>query len=115
MKAQLKVRPNLIVELDGDKQSDLFRVIASAQEVFAEKRCGKCKGTDLRFRVRKNNQAQEFFELLCLGCGAVLSFGVHKNGGTLFPHRLRDVDGGGREWLPDDGWVRWDRDRQAEV
>ena len=88
--------------------------IASAQEVFAERHCGKCKGQDLHFRVRKNN-SNEFFELLCQGCGAVLSYGVHKAGGTLFPHCLREIDGGGREWLPDEGWVRWDRDRQAEV
>ena len=47
MKAQLKVRPNLIVEIDADKQVELFSELASMQEVFGEKQCGKCDNTDV--------------------------------------------------------------------
>ena len=112
MKAQLRVRGNLTIELEGEKQRDLFRAIASAQEVFGERCCGKCGSSDLRFRVRRNRDEQEFFELLCLRCYAVLEFGVHKTGGTLFPRRK-----GGVAALflreeghapPDHGWARWE-------
>ena len=60
MKAELKVRGNLTIELDGEKQRDLFRAIASAQEVFGERCCGKCGSSDLRFRVRRNRDEQGF-------------------------------------------------------
>ncbi len=112
MKAQLRVRGNLTIELEGEKQRDLFRAIASAQEVFGERCCGKCGSSDLRFRVRRNRDEQEFFELLCLRCYAVLEFGVHKTGGTLFPRRKGGVaalflreEG---HALPDHGWARWE-------
>ena len=108
MKAQLKVRGNLVIELDGEKQRDLFRAIASAQEVFGERACGKCGSQDLRFRVRRNRDEQEFFELLCLRCWAVLEFGCHKSGGTLFPRRRKGDEGGRQETLPDHGWTHWE-------
>jgi hypothetical protein len=113
MKAQIKVRGNLVIELEEEKQRDLFRAIASAQEVFSERRCGKCQASDLMFRVRTNRDEQEFFELVCLRCRAVLEFGVHKTGGTLFPRRKGGDEG--KDFLPDHGWVRWDPERQQNV
>ena len=77
--------------------------------------CGKCKSAELLFRTRKNAQNNEFFELLCGRCRAVLQLGVHKLGGTLFPRRHRDSDGGEKEWLPDNGWVRWDPESERMV
>jgi hypothetical protein len=110
MKAVLRVRQNLTLELDGEKQRDLFRAIASAQEVFGERRCGKCGAADLQFRARKNRDDQEFFEVVCLRCRAVLEFGCHKTGGTLFPRRKADD---GRP-LPDGGWARWEPPSKGE-
>ncbi len=115
MRAQLRVRQNLTLELEADQQTDLFRLLASAQEVFGEARCGKCKSAELVFRTRKNAQENEFFELLCTRCRAVLQLGVHKKGGTLFPRRHRDGDGGEKEWLPDNGWVRWDHESERMI
>ncbi len=115
MKATLKVRPNLLVEIEGDSQQALFRSIASAQEVFGERKCGKCGSLDLVFRTRKNHQEDEFFEMFCRHCHAALAFGVHKKGGTLFPKRRKEGDAGGVEVLPDNGWLRWDPERQQSV
>jgi phage FluMu protein Com len=115
MKAQLKVRPNLTLELEADQQTDLFRLLASAQEVFGEQKCGKCKCANLLFRTRKNAQDNEFFELICTHCRAVLQLGAHKKGNTLFPRRHRDGDGGEKEWLPDNGWLRWDAESERMV
>jgi phage FluMu protein Com len=104
-----------MVELEADQQKDLFRLLASAQEVFGEVRCGKCKSSELIFRARKNSQGNEFFELVCSRCRAVLQLGVHKEGGTLFPRRHADKEGGEKEWLPDNGWMRWDAETERMV
>ena len=115
MKAQIKVQPTIIIEVEADKHTDLFRAIAGVQEVFGQKACGKCGGKNLQFRTRKKGR-YEFYEAICLNCKARLSFGVHTGeAGTLFPHRVSESDGGGKEVLPDNGWVRWDPDRQQEV
>ena len=114
MKAQLKVRPNLTVELEAEQQQDLFRLLASAQEVFGEAKCGKCKSGNLTFRVR-SVKGNDFFEIVCNGCRAVLSMGVHRTGGTLFPRRHTEVEGGVKEWLPDNGWLKWDPEAERMV
>jgi hypothetical protein len=114
MKAQLRVRTDLVIELEAEQQQDLFRAIASAQEVFGEKKCGKCKAANLTFRVRtvKDNN---FFEVVCNSCRATMSMGVHRTGGTLFPRRHIEAEGGAKEWLPDNGWLRWDPEAERMV
>ena len=47
-------------------------------------------------------EGNDYFELKCTDCGAVLSFGQHKKGGTLFPKR-KDESG----WLKNKGWHKW--------
>ncbi len=98
MKAQLRVRANLTLELEAGDQKVLFRSLASAQEVFGEKACGKCKSGDLAFRAR-TVKGNEFFEIICGRCRAVLSMGVHREGGTLFPRRHVESEGGVKEWV----------------
>jgi phage FluMu protein Com len=114
MKAQLKVRGNLTIEVEAEQQKDLFRVLAGAQEVFGEKNCGKCKSGDVLFRVR-TVKGLEFFELVCGRCRAVLQLGVHREGGTLFPRRHAELEGGVKEWLPDNGWKKWDPEAERMV
>jgi hypothetical protein len=114
MKAQLKVRTNLTVELEAEQQTDLFRLLASALEVFGEAECGKCKSGNLAFRVR-TVKATAFFEIVCNDCRAVLSMGVHRTGGTLFPRRHTEVEGRVKQWLPDNGWLKWDPEKEQMV
>ncbi len=90
------------IEIEGDSHRDLFTGIAKFQEVFEENVCQKCKGENIRFVVR-NVDDNLYYELRCADCGARLSFGVHKKGGGLFPKR-KDPEG---NWLPDNGWVKW--------
>ena len=95
----------LSIQVEGEKQKDVFRELAQAQEVFQHEACGKCKGTELRFVVR-NVKDNDFYEIHCRdrGCRARLAFGQHKGQeGTLYPKR-KDVDG---EWLPDNGWMKY--------
>ena len=99
----------LSVELDAETQTDLFEQLAYFQEVFGETGCGKCGSENLRFQVR-SVEDNLYYELRCLDCGAKLAFGAMKKGGRLFPRR-KNKDG---EWLPDRGWVKWNKETQQE-
>ena len=99
----------LSVELDAETQADLFEQLAYFQEVFGETGCGKCGSENLRFQVR-SVEDNLYYELRCLDCGAKLAFGAMKKGGRLFPRR-KNKDG---EWLPDRGWVKWNKETQQE-
>lgn len=113
IKLQEKVSPTTIVELEAAKQKDLFKLRASAHEVFGEKQCGLCKSNDIRpvWRVvtsLKNPRKPETFEFPeyhCQGllendgkrkrCGAKLSLGtINDDTGTLFPQRRLIFDKG---------------------
>lgn len=87
----------LTVTVHAETVKDLFRLVAQVQEVFgADAACGVCGGQKLSFRVRVVDDF-EFYELAC-SCGAVLQYGQHKNGGTLFPKRQAG-EPGRRGWL----------------
>lgn len=102
MKVQYKTGDGrLSVELEGESQRDLFEQLYRFQEVFEEPGCGKCHSTDVRYVVR-NVDDNLYYEKRCNKCGARLSFGSHKKGGGLFPKRKE-----GENWLPDNGWVKW--------
>jgi len=90
MKAQLKVRTNLIIEAEGETEADLFENISSAQEVFEHEKCGHCGGVDLRFVVRQDDEENKYYELHCRDtrCRARLPFGqAKKPKGKLYPKR----------------------------
>ena len=95
------------VEIEGDSQRDIFAEIARFQEVFEETKCGKCGSENLKFVVRTVDE-NEYFELRCMDCGAKLAFGSMKKGGGLFPKR-KDGD----NWLPDNGWQKWNPKTKA--
>lgn len=101
MKVQYKVNENLTFEVDAAGQKEVFKELAMIQEIFGEKSCGVCKGKDLRF-ICRTVEGNDYYELKC-SCGAVLSFGQHKKGGTLFPKRKDDNN----EYLPNYGWYKW--------
>ena len=102
MKAKYKVGDKLEFELDGAGQKELFKEIANIQEIFGEVKCGVCGSENIKFVVRVVDD-NEYYELRCMDCGAVLGFGQHKKGGTLFPKR-KDGDG---NWLDNKGWYKY--------
>ena len=102
MKAKYKVGDKLEFELDGAGQKELFKEIASVQEIFGEAKCGICGSENIKFVVRVVED-NEYYELRCLDCGAVLSYGQHKKGGTLFPKR-KDADG---NYTKNNGWYKY--------
>jgi len=107
MKVKYKIGDKLEFELDGAGQKEIFKELALIQEIFAEESCGLCGSKDLRFIVR-NVDGNDYYELRCNSCGAILAFGQHKKGGTLFPKR-KDDDG---NYLPNRGWHKWNKDKK---
>jgi hypothetical protein len=102
MKVKYKVGDKLEFELEGAGQKEIFKELATIQEIFAEEKCGLCGSANLRFVVR-NVDGNDYYELRCSDCGAILAFGQHKKGGTLFPKRKDDNN----NWLPNGGWHKW--------
>jgi len=114
MKVTYKPNEQFVVEVDGTPK-EIVEELATSAELFSHK-CGKCHGKNgnkLAFRVRKVED-NKYYELHC-ECGAVLAFGAHKTGGTLFPKRFETTDDGEKKWLPDNGWTKWDKDLGKRV
>ena len=105
-------------ELEGKTQIDIWQQIADTQEVFENMNCTKFgeEDDDVKFVVRENSDSDKFYELHYAGTnpklfGCKKAFGCHKTGGTLFPQR-KNKSG---EYLPDNGWMKWDKVKQEEV
>jgi hypothetical protein len=112
MKAKYKTFNGAIeFEVEGSTEKEIFKQIAKLQEVFKGESCGCCKKTNTRLQVR-TVEDNEYYELKCdeQGCGAVLAYGQHKKGGSLFPKRKGDTG----EWLPNRGWHKWDGKKDTE-
>ena len=104
MKAHYRTANGRItIEVEGGTQKELFKAVADVQEVFdADARCGDCQSADIAFRVREVDDNQ-YYELHCRNCQARLSFGQHKQGGTLFAKRVDDQ----KNPLPKGGWRKY--------
>lgn len=105
MKVLYKASDKLTFELEGSGQKEIFKELAVIQEIFAEEKCGLCSSSNLKFIVR-NVEGNDYYELRCSECGAILAFGQHKKGGTLFPKR-KDDNG---TILPNKGWHKWSKE-----
>lgn len=107
MKAQVKVSASTIVEVEATKQKDLFKAVASAVEVFGEKKCALCGSGDILPVWRsvttvkgKKTETYEYPEYHCQAvnegrrCGARLALGtINDDTGTIFPQRKLREDG----------------------
>jgi hypothetical protein len=106
MEAQYKSKNGrLTFKIQGETQVALFKGIAEVQEVFeSDSQCGVCGSDNIGFQVRTVD-GNSYYELVCRqpGCHAVLAYGQHKAGGSLFPKRY----GEDKKPLPDRGWRKW--------
>ena len=107
MKVTKHITGTLAVEFEAADQQDAFEQLARHEEVFSQNTCIKCGTMGARPMVRYYDE-NKYYEMRCVNrdCRAVLSYGCHKKGGGLFPKR-KDADG---NWLPDDGWVRYNKE-----
>ena len=102
MKVIYKANDKLSFELEASGQKEIFKELALIQEIFSEEKCSLCNKDNLKFVVR-SVEGNDYYELRCSDCGAVLSFGQHKKGGTLFPKRKDDDN----NYLPNKGWYKY--------
>lgn len=90
-----KVNNNITIEIEGEKNSDVFSELARTQEIFSEPSCGVCNG-EYKFVLRtakdKKNKEFTYYELLCtnLNCRAKFFYGVGGDNVDLFPKRKWD-------------------------
>lgn len=108
MKLKYRANEKLEFEVEGSGQKEIFKELALIQEIFGEECCGVCGCTNIKFLVR-TVEGNDYYELRCndYKCGAILSFGQHKKGGTLFPKRKDDNN----NYLPHKGWHKWVKDK----
>ena len=99
IEGEIKVNDKLTLKISAEGQKELFKDLSTVQEIFGENSCGMCGSTDIKYVVRTVD-GNDYFELRCNKCGAILSFGQHKKGGTIFPKR-KDAD---CKWLEHRGW-----------
>ena len=102
IEGEIKVNDKLTLKISAEGQKELFKDLATVQEIFGENSCGMCGSTDIKYVVRTVD-GNDYFELRCNKCGAILSFGQHKKGGTIFPKR-KDSNG---KWLENRGWHKY--------
>lgn len=98
----------MTVEIEGKTQSELFEGVAAFQEVFENNVATKngVSSDDIRYVVRVDDEKNKYYELRVNSGplrGVKKAFGVHKTGGGLFP-RSKDKED---NWLPDNGWVKY--------
>lgn len=85
----------ITIEVEGSNVKELFKNVAAAQDAFdAVHKCGMpgCGSEELRFQVR-NVEDNDYYEVICLTCGAQFELGQHKKAPTLFPKRKEGHDG----------------------
>lgn len=93
----------LVIKVEGTTIKDLFEQIGPIAEVLdGDDACGKCGSLHIYPRAR-DAQGFTYYELVCSECGAKLSFGQHKEGGSLWAKR---VEKDGTE-LPNRGWIKY--------
>ena len=102
IEGEIKVNDKLTLKISAEGQKELFKDLSTVQEIFGENNCGMCGSTDIKYVVRTVD-GNDYFELRCNKCGAILSFGQHKKGGTIFPKR-KDADG---KWLENKAWHKY--------
>ncbi len=108
MKCNYRVNRDLMLELEGSNQKELFEQMAAAAEIFGNwECCGKCKSPEHRPRpVVREVDDNRHYELRCTNprCEARFTYGQNKKGGTLFPQRKFPKT---EDFKPDGGWVIW--------
>lgn len=94
------------VEVDAMSAKEAIEALSEYGEVFVNGQCGICKCEDVlprHRRVQASGKTYDFHEMVCMSCGAKLSFGQTLADHKLFPRR-RDEKG---NELGHDGWYQY--------
>jgi hypothetical protein len=111
MRAIIKISDQITIEVEAEKQTELFRTVAQSLEAFLQTTCGLCQAAAIP--GHRIVAGLEFCEMRCTNpdCGARLSFGQHKERHTLF--RIRNLAANGKPDRkkgmpsPHAGWTKY--------
>jgi len=114
MKARLELYHGLSFEFESNKLQDILKEISNIETSIGWELCGKCKSNNT-FPNYRQVGSDDFYEIKCRDCGAVLQLGTHKEGQTLYKKKMKTdakgkavkTDDGKAEYLPDGGWLKW--------
>jgi len=120
---QLKIG-NTPVTFSAITETDVDRVefIAHMQELFLDTTCKKADKScsNVVCQVREDTDENRYYELVCLGDSlkdplryTKKTLTQKKKGGVLFPKRRESPKKGGA-WLPDNGWVKYNKETGKE-
>ncbi len=125
MRGYFRINDNIGIETsESPSLQDVFKEITYIRSVVGDEKCGKCKSVNItpNFReVTSDNETNQFYELRCVDCGAVLQLGQHKTDSTLYKKKV-EVNAKGKAvktkdgevekavYLKDGGWKLWNRD-----
>ena len=98
------------LEVEGKDSKDCFLQLSAAVEVFVHSQCGDCQSPDVTPCVRENS-GNTYYEMRCSNCHATLAFGQRRQDGALYPRRKNSKTG---EWLPNNGWVKFERSAHSD-
>lgn len=106
MKFTRTVKPGFVIEAEAADPKEMFRRIATLDEIFGIHECGNCKSENLKFVHRTANRkdngaACEYYSIKCRDCHHEFKFGQKQAAGQpLFPKGWEapyQGDGGGGE------------------
>lgn len=100
---------NYTFEFEGKNIKDIWKSLSDISEVFSDQECGACKSTNIS-PVHRIVEDNDFYEMRCNECYAKLSYGQHKKGETLFPHR-KDKEG---NYKKNGGWEKYVRNNTED-
>jgi hypothetical protein len=109
MKVTFKTE-RLEIEVEGKDIKAVFDEMAQAQEVMLNTTCGSCDSQNVVMSLR-TVQSNTYRSFHCRDCGCELNLGQRKVDGALYP---RKKDTKTQEWLPNNGWVKWNGSVQTD-
>jgi hypothetical protein len=120
MKIIYKINEGVSLELDAPKLQDAIKIMTEIREAIGHERCGKCQNEETypRHRTAENN---DFFEIHCPKCFAVLPLGTSKENQMLYKKRMQtDSKGkstkdanGKAQYLPNNGWLKYNKETKT--
>lgn len=114
--------PKCVVEIEGNKQTELFKEFARSYEVFGETQCGKCGSEHIVPVAREASDGKktyDYYEWVCKKCGSKLALG-QQEGGVLFPKRRLMPNGapckpGEKGEYVNNGWTKYRGDKTEDL
>lgn len=114
MKAVFNSYNGLTIEIECANLQTLMQEVTAIENAIGHEQCGKCKSNNV-FPNHRKVETDDFYELKCNDCYAVLQLGQHKSDQTLYKKKMEvgangkavKDENGKAKYLKDNGWLKW--------